>query len=577
MPSSSTSGGPNLSDLPYDLRIGVTGHREIVDAAGIRQSVKQLLDHLDRTLQPQSRTPLKWTVVSPIAKGADRIVAEAVLGCCPATLEVLSPFELDEYRLDFEDGEDRDEFERLLNRARHVECLANGDAPDATENDEVREHWRNRGYLRVGRAVVDSCEILLAVWNGRDGQGVGGTADIVGYALRQQRTVVWIHADEPSRAPCLITAWQPGSEPQTRALPATAKRLSPGYHQLDAYNRDDRVAPDRLKESISEASRMLREQAQAARISDASIAPIIETLVPHYARADLLAVHYRDRYVRATNGLFLLSAIAVTVVVGQILFVPDLLWLILFEILAMGMAVGLWTWSIRAAWHEKWIHDRYLTERLRMAMFGLLLNQPQAAMSSAPSKTLAFYSGPSHWLLSTVGHLVAQADAATTSVADVAAVKRFLISAWLDDQRKYHARNSRKKHDAAHRGHRVGILLFLVTVVMATLHMAGVGHGDGAHHSGGSIPWDAVITFLAIVLPVWGAAMHAIITQLELDRIAARSKRMAVVLGALVDQAEEADTLDELRQVVLEGQRVMGTENHEWWILLSFREPVLPA
>ena len=354
-------------------------------------------------------------------------------------------------------------------------------------------------------------------------------------------------------------------------MPTTARQLSRGYHQLDAYNRDDRVDSHQLEASIRDITASLRKQAADADVGEAAIAPVIEALTPHYARADLLAVYYRNRYVRATTGLFALSAIAVTVVVGQILFFPEALWLILFEILAMGMAVVLWSWSKRAAWHEKWIHDRYLAERLRIAIFGLMLNQPEAATSAAPSKALAFYSGPRHWLLSTVRDVVAQAGSVCSSLAEFTAVKRFLIDAWLDDQREYHAGNATKKHDAAHVWHRTGILLFVVTLVMAVLHIMGVGHAEGDHHDGGFLRWDAVITFLAIVLPVWGAAIHAIVTQLELDRIAARSKQMASVLGVLVERAEEAETFEELRQVVLEAQRVMGTENHEWWILLSFR------
>lgn len=567
--------GASIGNFAYHLRIGVSGHRNLKDPAKVKRAVENVLDHLDNTLQPQSRTPLQWTVISPLAKGADRIVADAVLTHGPARLEVLSPFQLDEYRRDFEKGEDRDGFERLLAKADSVHCASAG-VPDEQANAETQTKSRNRGYLAVGRSVVDACELLIVIWDGQPANGTGGTGDVVRYALQQQRTVIWVPANESDREPRLLVDWQPGEQPQIQELPTIIKELSLGYHQLDAYHRDRAVGSEQLAESISGASASLRKQADEAGLSQEAIEPVIDKIVPHYVRADQLAVFYRNRYVYATTGLFLLSAIAVTIVVGQILFFPSVLWLILFEIMAMGMAVGLWWWSKRAAWHEKWIHDRYLAERLRMASFALLVDRTELATAVAPSQTFAFYSGPRDWLLWAVRDVVEEIRAAEPISIDLPILKRFMIDAWLDDQRRYHASNYHRKHAAVHRGHRLGTTLFLLTLIMAVLHLFGVGHSEG-HHGAGIARLDAWITFFAIVLPVWGAAAHAITTQLELERIATRSERMAAVLGRLVQQAREAETFAEIREIAEEGQRVMSTENHEWWILLSFRQPVLPT
>ncbi|QDU39624.1 hypothetical protein Mal4_39700 [Maioricimonas rarisocia] len=560
----------------YSLRIGVTGHRNLSDAAGVAEAVERLQERIENTLRPQTRTPLNRVVISPLAKGADRIVAETVLKRERSSLEVLSPFTLAEYRRDFEEPDDREEFEILLDRADVVRCVTT-DSPPQDASDDEQSDWRNRGYLQVGRAVVDACEMLIVVWDGKEARGTGGTADIVGYALRQRRTVIWVNANTPSSEPQLILRWQPGEEPETDALPSTAKQLSLGYHQLDAYNRDASVGRDVLSSATISEQEALRARASDAGLPADSIRHVIDVLVPHFVRADRLAVHYRNNYVRAMTGLFLLSALAVSVVVGQVLFFPELLWIILLEILAMGTAVGLWMWCRRGAWHEKWIHDRYLAERLRMAMFSLLLDQADAALTSAASQALSFYSGPRHWLLSTVRSVVEAARSVPHKAAGFEATRRFVVEAWLDDQRRYHVRNADRTHKAARRGHRVGTVLFLVTLVMAVLHFLGVGHGEHDHAASGVSRLDAWITFFAIVLPTWGAAIHAITTQLELERIAARSERMAMLLSLVVERAREAESLDALREVVAEGQRVMGTENHEWWILLSFRQPVLPT
>ena len=121
------------------------------------------------------------------------------------------------------------------------------------------------------------------------------------------------------------------------------------------------------------------------------------------------------------------------------------------------------------------------------------------------------------------------------------------------------------------------MILFLLTLVMAVLHLLGVGHAEHHGHASPLTAVDVWITFLAIILPVWGAAIHAIINQLELDRIGSRSAQMATLLGDLVQRAHEAETIEELRDVIREAEQVMSLETHDWWILVSFREPVLPA
>lgn len=113
--------------------------------------------------------------------------------------------------------------------------------------------------------------------------------------------------------------------------------------------------------------------------------------------------------------------------------------------------------------------------------------------------------------------------------------------------------------------------MFLTTLGLAVLHLLGVGHGDTAE------PLLKGATFLSIVLPPWATAIHAMGRQLELERLGSRSKHMARVLERLALSAKEARTTDELRAVVREATHVVGLENHEWSVLLSFAPPELPA
>ena len=58
-------------------------------------------------------------------------------------------------------------------------------APDGLE--------REQAYERAGRYVVDRCDAIIAVWDGEKSRGRGGTAEIVGYAQEQGVPIAWVH------------------------------------------------------------------------------------------------------------------------------------------------------------------------------------------------------------------------------------------------------------------------------------------------------------------------------------------------------------------------------------------------
>jgi hypothetical protein len=156
--------------------IGVTGHRDL--APGDRLAAK-----IDAVLDEIAQTPLGLVVLSPLAEGADRLVAERVLARRGAELEAVLPMAEADYERDFETDASRAEFRSLLARAGTVHRL-----PDASN--------REKAYAAAGRFVVDRCDVLIAVWNGRASNGPGGTAEIVAYARSLPRRLFVI---EPPR------------------------------------------------------------------------------------------------------------------------------------------------------------------------------------------------------------------------------------------------------------------------------------------------------------------------------------------------------------------------------------------
>ena len=73
--------------IPYEMRIGVTGHRDLADPAGVAAAVEKMIGRIDRRLNRKDRTPVDWVVISPLARGADRIVAQRTLSLPRSRLE----------------------------------------------------------------------------------------------------------------------------------------------------------------------------------------------------------------------------------------------------------------------------------------------------------------------------------------------------------------------------------------------------------------------------------------------------------------------------------------------------------
>ena len=56
---------------------------------------------------------------------------------------------------------------------------------------------REAAYAAAGLAVLDRCDLLIALWDGMPARGPGGTGDQVAEARARALPLVWIHADQP--------------------------------------------------------------------------------------------------------------------------------------------------------------------------------------------------------------------------------------------------------------------------------------------------------------------------------------------------------------------------------------------
>jgi hypothetical protein len=152
-------------------RVGVTGHRMLKHPAQVVVQIRQALADI------KAQHPMVMAC-SPLAIGADTLFAEAALDL-NIPLEVVIPFA--EYLDDFEIPDDRDRYERLLTSASSIVRL-----PGEKRSDSA--------YQAAGLWIIQTCQMLVAIWDGQPTTDIGGTADVIAQAERFARPIIRISA-----------------------------------------------------------------------------------------------------------------------------------------------------------------------------------------------------------------------------------------------------------------------------------------------------------------------------------------------------------------------------------------------
>lgn len=159
-----------------EVVIGVTGHRFLVGVDEIASGVDEALRRIEAAFPGRS-----LAVVSPLAEGADRLVVERALARRQTRLIVPLPLSIDDYAQDFHSLASREAFHALLLQADEV--IEMPPAPS-----------RNAAYEAVGRYVLARCDLLVAIWDGQEARGRGGTAKVVALARERGLPLAWVSA-----------------------------------------------------------------------------------------------------------------------------------------------------------------------------------------------------------------------------------------------------------------------------------------------------------------------------------------------------------------------------------------------
>lgn len=357
------------------LVVGITSHRNLVPAEidGLRQRVRTLFAHLRKRF-----VDLPLVVLSALAEGGDRLVAEEALAC-GARLYAVLPLPEEIYLQDFESPESREQFIHLKSRATvlHMPLLERG-SDTAVASPGIH---RDAQYAAAGMFIASHCHLLLAIWDGRSSQLHGGTAQIVRYHLdgiipgtieRRRVARPLLDRGDESLLCHLACSRDIGSE---RMLPPASP-----YAPLDmrwVSQQDDQPFEQGIPEEYAcmfqrmvEFNRdLLRYRSSVAELQRRHDSPDPRYIKHLFHAADWLAIHFQTRVLLAMRGIHVLAAlmgiafVAYSDLPGQLGNQPVMIDLFIALFLS-GFVLD--RVARRRDWHRKYIDYRALAEGLRV-------------------------------------------------------------------------------------------------------------------------------------------------------------------------------------------------------------------
>jgi hypothetical protein len=469
------------NETAIPIIIGVTGHRDLrpADIPQLQARVGQIIREL---LEKYPNTPL--LVLSPLAEGADRLVAKVALHQ-GARLAVPLPLPSCEYERDFSTAESKKEFQTLLKQA--WKCF---ELPLVHGNTlaSVKEYGpaRDKQYALVGAYVAQHSHILIALWDGTHADLVGGTGQIVDFKLKgipEPYAVEREPLDIIDNGPVyhILTPRAKNPAPEGTAFNLEIK-FPEGWEsgegleksfgrilkQMDTFNYDAQRLSNRLATEVQKNRGYVIPEPELPALSVGA-----RFILDQYAVADTLALHFQKRRKWTLITLFVIAVVAVLSfeVYAHLLSKPLVLMLYPLALLSAVCFYALAKWK---AYQNKHLDYRALAEGLRVQLFWNL-----AGMSEDVAEHyLRQHRTELDWIRNAIRawNVVARDTCDPKLPAEQKLDEAFsrkmielVIEHWVEDQRKFFERTRKRDHDKLKKYERRAKGLFIFGLGLAIL------------------------------------------------------------------------------------------------------------
>ena len=478
-PEAAPSGSARMTSARADaalapLVIGVTSHRNIAahEIDGIRRRVRELF------IQLQHEFPdLPLVVLSPLAAGGDQLAAQEGLACGARLIAPL-PLPRALYATDFPDAAALDAFDALCAQAQLIELpLLPGHSPEAILRDGIE---RDRQYAQAGMFVARHCHLLLAIWDGKPSDRMGGTAQTVDYYLtgvlpggieRRRRARRWL-AGGDERLACHLVC----SRDTTDGQPESP--LQPGqviWRTPDATSEADAPMPVAFRRVFAHAdefnldARKYGGAIAAAEANDPFGAEASPATAALFRTADWLAVHFQKRVLLGLRIIYTAAALmGIAFTAYDNLPQSDNMLYVFLLLFAIGVVIsGI---AKRRGWHRKYLDYRALAEGLRVQGYwhraGISLTaDPEFAHDSLMQKQDIELG----WVRNLMRSAGLSSGAHPVQVST--AMMQALIVDWIGDEHSgelgYYRRRSEQRERTHHVNEAIGAICLLAAILVS--------------------------------------------------------------------------------------------------------------
>lgn len=554
------------------LTVGVIGHRpnrlrpesraqvtvRIAEALELMQ--KAVLAAHERHARFFAPEPPRLTLMSELAEGADRMVAQAALEQ-GFTLSAVLPFQVEEYEADFKDASSRAQYRTLLGRSANTLVLCGARAQ------------QSGAYAAAGRTVLDTADVVLAVWDGGASAAHGGTTELLERAASAGLPIVCIDASAQIPTRILWSHLAAVPLPGVSLSDVPSASIGQTAQVIDQLLRPPAAATRKLQLFLSGTWRA-RNRHPAALFAALGWGvrrephePAFTAVAAAFGWADALAERYAQIFRGAYTLNFTAAALAVSMsqaslVADQVFHIRKLPFVIV-EIVLVLIVIGNTAVGRRRHWHGRWLETRGIAEQLRAGLLLWLLGQQSNAFAGEPT-----WSG---WYvcahLRALGMRAAVLDEATLTHAKESILRL------IDAQRRYHAETTARLDKIERRLARTGEVLFGLTLAVALAYLGTVLASSSARQW-----WDVTVTALTAGLPAFGAASYAVRLTGDFAGGAQRSRRTGKGLAAVGDALRQAPpALAALRSLARAAAEVMLGDVVRWRIASEPRQLAIPG
>ncbi|MBL0173364.1 MAG: hypothetical protein IPP90_22280 [Gemmatimonadaceae bacterium] len=635
-----SAGRPRLS-----LRVGITGHRwrESHHAADERLD-RSNADDVQRSLRTVfirvraaadlvqrrhaglfSAEPPLLSLVSALAEGADELAAmvasEPAIGFA---LDIVAPYDLASHATRCAPGTPT----RTLWDGARARLILDG-VPLADQPQPGERQARHEATLiETNRRLVWNCDLMIAVWDGRDARGDAGTTHVIEHARAEGLPVIHVHSVTPGHVALLdaigaetfaVDIWSAIDEVVTRLLEAPDSHHAREHavagrprHEAHVRQRASFAIHRALTEYVNESPPGIIVRQLGARVygvvqwvlagtgniasggaipksPDAVAIPwdAIPTALavserrgmlidPAFRRADYFASAYGARH-RSTFAtiLFFAPFAVVCAWAGSVVGDRYKLAFALGELLLLAILTAFFTRSRSLRFHEKWLDYRLLAERIRHLGFLWPLGRSSPVIR-VPTHAILTDPRPAwvNWwyraLAREAGLAPVHLDAATVG-ALANQITHDLVAAQLEYNRSAHE----VAHRAEHRLHLMPWIPLLLALGAALGHV--LEHLHLLHLEPAVV---VALTGIGILGPAFGAALHGFASQAGYQEIGIRTEASAQQLERFAQRLAELDlTLplasNALGELALSVADVMG-EDLAGWRVDYLARPVNP-